>query len=189
MKAIPLYSQKRLILRLLNSVVPSLRVSGVMHRGTRDRLELLGFCSPFRQFNGVPPTSLGGGWPRTLSFLGMPTVLVVAVSSHNFLPRDEIVDMRCLFYAIETLVREAKCTGASRLRVLLGRLPDVIQWDPMVRGLGPRNHPLVNFKIWLPARNITGTNEKRFFLYKKQSSQNSLWPMNFLRSHQLLCPP
>ena len=59
---------------------------------------------------------IGGGWPRTLSFLGMPTVLIVAVSSHNLLPRDEIVDMRCLFYTMETSVREKKCTGASRLR-------------------------------------------------------------------------
>ena len=130
-----------------------------MHRDTR--LELLGFCSPFGQFNGVPPTC--GGWPRTLSFLGMPTVLVGAVCSHNLLPRDEIVDVRCLFYTDRNISSRNKMHwGQSPKR----RLSDVIQSDPMVRGLGPRNHPLVNFKIWLPTRNITGTYEKRF-LYKK----------------------
>ena len=132
-----------------------------MHRDTR--LELLGFCSPFGQFNGVPPTSLGGGWPRTLSFLGMPTVLVGAVCSHNLLPRDEIVDVRCLFYTDRNISSRNKMHWSQSPK---RRLSDVIQSDPMVRGLGPRNHPLVNFKIWLPTRNITGTYEKRFFIKK-----------------------
>ena len=145
--------------------MPSPRVSGAMHRGTRDLLELLGFCSPFGQFNGVPRTYLGGGWPRTLSFFGMPTVLIVAVSSHNLLPRDEIVAMRCLFFTMETSVRGKMHWGQSPKR----RLSDVIQWDPTVRGLGPRNHPLVNFKIWLPTRNITRTYEKLFFFYVKNN--------------------
>ena len=122
-----------------------------MHRGTH--LELLRFCSPFGQFNGVPPTSLGGGWPRTLSFLGMPTVLVVVASSHNLLPRDEIV-----------------------------------AWGAMVRGLGPRNHPLVLTKILKYGflHEISPGLTRNVLLYKKQPSQNSLWPMNFLRLHQLL---
>ena len=112
----------------------------------------------------------------------MPTVLVGAVCSHNLLPRDEIVDVRCLFYTDRNISSRNKMHwGQSPKR----RLSDVIQSDPMVRGLGPRNHPLVNFKIWLLTRNITETYEKRFFI-KKQPSQNSLSPINFLRSHQLL---
>ena len=72
-------------------------------------LELLGFCPPLGQFNGVqckwlgsfaPPTSPGGGLRRLPSLFGMSIVLAVAVPSHNLVTRAGTIGMQCEYYTI-----------------------------------------------------------------------------------------
>ena len=110
----------------LNSAVLGLLAMGMMHFGPR--LELLGFCPPLGQFNGVqwrwlwhppppppPPTHTHiPWWQLTLHTLIVPAV---AVSSHNVIPRVGTMGMQCEYFL--TLASETINQGLKASKEML----------------------------------------------------------------------
>ena len=93
-----------------NFLLLGLRASGTMHWGPC--LELLGFCPPLGQFNGLqwkwlqsfaPFASLCGGWRNIPSLFGMPVVLAVAVSFNNLVLRVGTMVMQCEYCTKKSL--------------------------------------------------------------------------------------
>lgn len=91
------------------SVASNLRTIGIMHRGPR--LEVLCLCQPafspvqqslveenFLPFS--PYLSTGGVWRRILSIIVMGIVLAVAVTFHNFVHLDGIINTQCEYYTV-----------------------------------------------------------------------------------------
>ena len=88
-----------------NSVASNLRAIGIMHRGPR--LELLCLCQPasspveVTEFSAFSPyLSSCSVWRRIPSIIVMGIVLADAVSFHNFVPLDGIINMQCEYYTV-----------------------------------------------------------------------------------------